>query len=48
MVLAPLNPSLQSPPTNDFSGIMDGGCAQVVIVFDAKTKQVVWFRCNNM
>ena len=48
MVQASPDLSLRSQPRNDFSGIYDGGCAQIVIVFDAKTKQVVWFRCNNM
>lgn len=48
MVQASSDPSLQPPLMNDFSGILDGGCAQVVIVFDAHKKQVVWVRCNNM
>lgn len=47
MVQASTDTSLRSPPRNSFSGIWDGGCAQVVLVFEAQTKQVVRFRCNN-
>ena len=47
MAQASTDTSLRSPPRNSFSGIWDGGCAQVVLVFEAQTKQVVRFRCNN-
>jgi len=47
MVQASTDTSLRLPPRNSFSGIWDGGCAQVVLVFEAQTKQVVRFRCNN-
>lgn len=48
MLQAPVDPSLRSLPRNGFSGIWDGGCAQVVLVFEAQQKQVVWCRCNSM
>jgi len=47
MVQASTDTSLRPPLRNSFSGIWDGGCAQVVLVFEAQTKQVVRFRCNN-
>ena len=39
---------MKSPPRNGFSGIMDGGCAQIVFVFNVRSNQIVWSRCNGM
>jgi len=47
MVISAQNRIQQSLPPNSFSGIWDGGCAQFVVSFKAKTKQVIDLRCNN-
>jgi ankyrin repeat protein len=36
------------PPRSRFFGMFDGGCAWFVVVFEARTRQVVWYRCNNL
>jgi len=47
MVQDSTDPASRSP-NNRFSGMFDGGCAWVVVVFEARTRQVVWHRCNNL
>ncbi|UCF17057.1 MAG: ankyrin repeat domain-containing protein, partial [Phycisphaerales bacterium] len=47
MVISVPDSVQQSLPRNSFSGIWDGGCAQLVTVFEAETKQVIGIRCNN-
>ncbi len=36
------------PPRSRFFGMFDGGCSWVIVVFEARTKQVVRVQCNNM
>jgi len=38
----------RQPPSNRFSGGMDGGCSHVFVVFNAQTREVIRFRCNGM
>jgi len=38
----------RQPPRSRFFGMFDGGCAWFIVVFEARTKRVVWCQCNNM
>ncbi len=46
MIQAPSDPALEGPLRNRFTGMFDGGCAQVVVVFEARSREVAACRCN--
>ncbi len=48
MVHTPTDSPSRSPLRNAFTGILDGGCAQVVAIFEWQSKNVVAVRCNSI
>lgn len=46
MVQTPPDPALKGPLRNRFTGMFDGGCAQVVVIFEARSREVIACRCN--